>query len=114
MKRERLTLASLKGAAVAAPTPAPAPAPAPDPAPAAPVKPPATAVRRRPNPEIIREFTFPDGRPITLHRDTVRFAAPLKTDPEHATLVASKDGASAMPLMVQYRDFCAWWRGFSS
>jgi hypothetical protein len=30
------------------------------------------------------------------------------------TLVASKDGASPMPLMVRYRDFCAWWRGFSS
>jgi hypothetical protein len=94
-QRERLTLASLK---IAVPSPSPAPA---KPAPAA----------KRSGRDCIREFSFPDGRPITLHRDTIRFAAPLKTDPEHACLVASKDGASPMPLMVRYADFVAWWRG---
>jgi len=39
------------------------------------------------NAKHIREFAFPDGRKISIHRHGVHWATPLKDDPEHATLV---------------------------
>ena len=58
----------------------------------------------------IREFAFPDGRKISIHRHSVYWAAPLKDDPEHATLVAVKGGEKPLPLMIAYADFVAWWK----
>jgi hypothetical protein len=57
----------------------------------------------------VREFAFPDGRPISIHRHGVRFACPLKDDPENLTLVGLKDGEKPVPLRVSYADFKAWW-----
>ena len=59
---------------------------------------------------LIREFAFPDGRKISVHRHSVYWAAPLKDDPEHATLVGVKGGEKPVPLMVTYDDFVAWWK----
>ena len=39
------------------------------------------------NAKHIREFAFPDGRKISIHRHGIHWATPLKDDPEHATLV---------------------------
>ena len=93
--RKQLTLASAKTAADTAPVKAT----------------PAPAAKRPYDHTAIREFTFPDGRPISIHRHSIRFATPLKDDPEHATLVSTKEGASPMPLKVTYADFMAWWKG---
>jgi hypothetical protein len=59
----------------------------------------------------IREFTFPDGRKVSLQRHAVNFATPFKEDPDHATLVAAKGGLRPMPLTIAYEDFVAWWKG---
>jgi hypothetical protein len=56
-----------------------------------------------------REFAFPDGRPILIHRHGVRFACPLKDDPENLTLAGLKDGDKPVPLRIPYADFKAWW-----
>jgi len=57
----------------------------------------------------VREFHLLDGRPISIHRRSVRFACPLKTNPEGATLVGLKEGVSACPLKIRYTEFKAWW-----
>ncbi len=62
------------------------------------------------NPRImVREFEMTDGRLITLHRADIRFATPLKSDPETATLAGIKTGANPMPLKLAYADFIQWW-----
>jgi hypothetical protein len=75
---------------------------------------PATEPQKRPHaPEgpgkHVREFAFPDGRPILIHRHGVRFACPLKDDPENLTLVGLKDGDKPVPLRIPYVEFKAWW-----
>lgn len=81
---------------------------------AAGAKPAATEPLKRPHAPFdpgrhVREFQFLDGRPISIHRAGVRFACPLKTDLEGATLVGLKEGASPCPLKIPYADFKAWW-----
>ena len=111
------------GAVLKASTPVAAPAPEPV-EPVEPVAKPAPVARealklvareRKPyDPTNVREFTFPDGRQISLHRHTVRFATPLKSNPEQVTLVASKNGENPMPVAIAYADFMAWWKGEQS
>jgi len=77
---------------------------------------PQTAPQRRPRGEPyhvgqhVREFAFEDGRPIAIHRHAVRFACPLKDDPENLTLVGIKDTQRPCPLRVTYVEFVAWWK----
>jgi len=69
-------------------------------------------MRRRPkpyDPATVREFQLIDGRPIALHRHGIRFATPLKEDPERATLVGIMAGKSPLPLSITYASFMAWW-----
>src|ERR1700751_4187083 len=73
---------------------------------------PVSASQKRPHApfdpgEHVREFAFPDGRPISIHRHGVRFACPLKHDPENLTLVGLKDGEKPVPLRIPYADFKA-------
>ncbi len=77
-------------------------------------KPGAVAAQRRQfqpfNPRLfVREFQFPDGRPIAIHRAGIRFATPARDDTEGATLVGLKDGATPCPLKVPYAEFMHWW-----
>ena len=62
----------------------------------------------------IREFAFPDGRKISIHRHSVCFATPFKEDPEHTTLVSAKGGLKPMPLAIAYPEFVAWWKGVAN
>lgn len=88
------------------PTPAEAPNVTPLPSP----KPDKRFARPAPTPAHAeaREFTFLDGRPITLVKHAVTFFCPLKDAPEIATLVAVKGMAGPMPLAIPYSEFKAW------
>jgi hypothetical protein len=55
-----------------------------------------------------REFTFADGRPITIIRHAVNFFCPRKEAPETETLVAIKGGLKPVPLAIPYDDFKTW------
>jgi len=57
-----------------------------------------------------REFKMPDGRPVTINRFAVSFCCPAKDEPGTKTVVGVKGAASAMPLMIPYNEFKAWWR----
>lgn len=62
------------------------------------------------DPTTIREFQLTDGRPVALHRHSVRFATPLKDNPQNATLVAVREGEKPMPLAITYPNFIMkWW-----
>ena len=58
----------------------------------------------------LREFSFPDGRKITIHRHGVYWATPLKDDPEAATMVGIKGGKNPVPLKIPYLEFLGWWQ----
>jgi hypothetical protein len=58
----------------------------------------------------IREFAFPDGRPVSIHKHSVHWAAPLKDDLATCTLVGVKGGKAPIPLKVVYSDFVTWWK----
>jgi hypothetical protein len=57
-----------------------------------------------------REFKMPDGRPVTINRFAVSFCCPAKDEPETKTVVGVKGAASAMPLVIPYDEFKAWWQ----
>jgi hypothetical protein len=57
-----------------------------------------------------REFKMPDDRPVTINRFAVSFCCPAKDEPETKTVVGVKGAASAMPLMIPYAEFKAWWQ----
>ena len=58
----------------------------------------------------IREFTFPDGRLISIYRHGIWFATPWTEDAE-CTLAGVKGGKSPTPLKIPYEEFLGWWRG---
>ena len=58
---------------------------------------------------LIREFEFPDGRKVAIHKHAVLFCTPLKDNPEKSTLVGVKGGDKPMPLNIAYVDFLGWW-----
>ena len=62
------------------------------------------------NAKHIREFAFPDGRKISIHRHSVYWATPAKGDPTTETLVGVKGGEKPVPLKIVYEDFMAWWK----
>ena len=114
--RARLTLADLKTATKA---PAPAPPLQPSPAPKLPdsdKKLAAIALQPKtfePKPqfnyaEMIREFEFPDGRQVAIHKHTVLFCTPFKEDQDH-TLVGVRGGEKPLPLKIKYSEFLGWW-----
>ncbi len=57
----------------------------------------------------IKEFAFPDGRPISIIRHAIVFATPFNGE-EGCTLIASKGGGKPFPIRVAYADFVGWWR----
>ncbi len=78
------------------------------PAPAKPAAKPAAETTKR-HYDNVREFQLTDGRPIAVHRHCIRWACPLKNDPDRATLVATKEGAGPMPMAITYTAFMSWW-----
>jgi len=58
----------------------------------------------------IREFVFPDKRPISIIRHGVVFATPFQNE-EGCTLIALKGGGKPFPIRIAYSDFKTWWLG---
>jgi hypothetical protein len=55
----------------------------------------------------MREFTFVDGRAISIARHAVQFFCPYRDNPD-ATLVSMKGGSKPVPLSITYDEFKAW------
>jgi hypothetical protein len=58
----------------------------------------------------VREFKFPDGRPISIHRGAVHFACPANDSPENLTLVGIGNAEVPCRLRIFYASFVKWWK----